>query len=188
MRLDAQNFRLVGYYRDLLFMIQHDRHNKQYLLHVWAKNDLPEERAQLERYLQDFQAGNPQILSRQYNGNVATLQIQQIKPADEAAVALTQMMDQLAAYLLGHQFRSCCQDCGREDGVNLYLLNSGYYFGCDDCYQHLSEQAKVNQQQVPSNLVAGIVGAVLFSLIGVVLWVLINRLGYICLLYTSRCV
>ena len=180
MRLDAQEFRLVGYYRDFLFLIQHDRRNKQYLLQVWAKSAEPQERAQLEQYLLDYQNGNPQFMARQYDGNRIVLQIQQIKPADQAAMVLLQTMDQLALYLQGHQFHSCCQDCGREDGVDLYLLESGYYFACEDCYHNLSDQIKTNRQQPASgNVVAGIVGAILFSLVGVALWVFINRMGYI---------
>lgn len=80
------------------------------------------------------------------------------------------------------QASSGCSECGMNMGVSAYDINGEVQYICPSCVQRMNyqlENAKQQKSLESSNLLPGIIGAVLFALAGAVVWVLIYSIGYI---------
>ena len=86
----------------------------------------------------------------------------------------------VTGYLSENRFISCCMDCGETENLGLYTLRGSSQFLCGECavnaQARLEEEAS-RQAKVKSSFPKGLIGAILGSLIGVVLWVLVYQLG-----------
>lgn len=95
---------------------------------------------------------------------------------------LAEALEQLVTLLKDNGYRSCCEVCGRKDGLGLYSVGGIGRVLCDEHYRSSSESLVYQKQEYEEkkeNIVGGIAGAFLGSLIGVAAIVLFGQLGFI---------
>ena len=99
---------------------------------------------------------------------------QQIKNLKEAINATVD-------YLQQNGYVSCCEQCGAVGATEPVVISGNKMLVCSSCYNALSTaaiQADAKAATKKSNVVAGAVGALLGSLIGVLALVIISRIGF----------
>lgn len=100
------------------------------------------------------------------------------KTVENARTAL----EEVTGFLRQNGYTDCCQRCGQTLPTATYMVNGGYEHLCADCFQTASAgaaQKREQEEQKKENVAGGIVGAVLGSLAGVVVMVLLDQLGYV---------
>lgn len=90
-------------------------------------------------------------------------------------------MNALTRMLQSEGYQNCCQHCGNLESDPCYV--SGVYAHlCGNCFAQLQHDASVNASQTrqkKENVLGGVVGALLGSLIGVASIVILSQLGYV---------
>jgi hypothetical protein len=79
-------------------------------------------------------------------------------------------------------FENSCQFCGSTEGVESYCIGSAPAHMCSSCYHDYCESNEDNLQteaMKKENLIGGIAGAFLGTLLGAVCIVLLGQLGYV---------
>jgi len=114
------------------------------------------------------------------DGNVVTVllnsEIKRIKPEDVAI-----LLNEATAFLAEKGYRSGCTICGEESGEG-YTLQGGLVRPmCAPCHERVAAaSAEIRQERAASgSCPAGLLGAVLGAIIGIIPWVLVGMLGYI---------
>ena len=95
---------------------------------------------------------------------------------------LKEALDRITQFLKTEQFTSCCQDCGIEGAESFYNVSGIPTICCEDCFKlYTDELIAMNQveEEKQDNFVAGLVGALLGSLVGVAAIVLLGQLGFV---------
>lgn len=90
-------------------------------------------------------------------------------------------VDDVVRFLQSEDCTSGCKVCGNTES-SWYNINKNYENLCGNCIGELNvalEDHKEKKRSGKSNIITGLVGALLGSLIGVACWVLIYKLGYI---------
>lgn len=91
-------------------------------------------------------------------------------------------MEAIASFLSLNGYADCCGMCGKTTDLAAYAVNGAGNYLCSDCFQQATmslEQNRTNIAQTNSNLIPGIVGALLGALLGVAAIMLIGQLGYV---------
>lgn len=91
-------------------------------------------------------------------------------------------LDALTAFLRERGFMPCCQTCGASTQTVGFMLETARLHLCADCAARAKSENEVKaqkRQQRNVNIVGGIIGAVLGSLIGVACIVILGMLGYV---------
>ena len=95
---------------------------------------------------------------------------------------LEQAVGEVVSFLRTSGYQSCCQSCGQTADTDACIMAGVPSLLCDSCYQQLGhdqEQAHQEAAQKPENVLTGVVGALLGSLLGVGCIVLLGQLGYV---------
>jgi hypothetical protein len=96
---------------------------------------------------------------------------------------LVEGLDTVTHFLKENQYQNACQFCGTvEEQVDLYSIGGVPTIACSSCFKKQNEAVAASereQKQKKENLLAGIVGAVLGSLIGAGIIILLGQLGYV---------
>lgn len=85
-------------------------------------------------------------------------------------------------YLNTNGYVDCCGECQSAEALDTSIINGNAHILCDACYGNVVSALEQNKQIIKAkkgNLLTGIVGAFIGSLIGVIVFVLIGQLGYI---------
>lgn len=94
-----------------------------------------------------------------------------------------ELMPKVYGYLSENGYFTCCTSCGKSDGeISCYSVNSVPSYLCADCVAEIDaslSEEKSKRSVQNSNLLPGIVGALGGTLIGVGVYLLIARLGYL---------
>ncbi len=81
-----------------------------------------------------------------------------------------------------YSFVSCCADCGTENDLGVYAVFNTYRVLCPACFERekaaLSEKQEEIRQKA-TNIPAGLVGAVLGSLLGAIVWIIAYQFNYL---------
>lgn len=88
----------------------------------------------------------------------------------------------IVEFLQRNGYHNCCESCGNREIIDSYILNGAERLLCDDCFNRSSHDSATQQQQSQmkrENMILGIVGAFLGSMIGVVSIIIIGQLGYV---------
>lgn len=173
--------RLSGIYRGYYVSVQN--RNGQFEVKVNASSEQDVNNAGLSRFLANRKTVSKQLLDVQIYTYMVRLLIKGPNLAKNIPTVLNEELMPLFSYLASNGYLSGCEQCGKSDTyVSCYEVNGDAHTLCQNCRGELENALRSHQQQKrteKSNLVPGLVGAFLGSLIGCVLWVLIGRLGYI---------
>ncbi len=117
-----------------------------------------------------------------HKGNTISFQLKQINNQEKLRTAITETLNGIVFSLRTKEFYPCCSHCGQNSETSAYRLSTGYVHLCNDCELRLRDQIQLTEQQESQkkeNVIAGIVGAVVGSLLGVLCIVILSRLGYV---------
>lgn len=178
MKLTGQNSMLCGFYRGYGIVTNLNSKNRCYDVLVWASRPGEDFTAPTQQWASDYTVQHPFCTAAGYNGQMLAARIAIDKKRDITAQSLLTFYNDVTGWLAANGMVTVCENCGAGD-ASLYNLGGKLHAICPRCLDQMSQAAKADQKAAPGNLPAGIVGALLFSLAGVALWVLINRLGYV---------
>lgn len=85
-------------------------------------------------------------------------------------------------FLNKEKFESGCNVCGITYNLETYKLDESYCVLCNNCVNKIQQECEEEKNAIAnqkSNIIPGIFGAIIGSLIGVFAWVVIYSLGYI---------
>lgn len=108
--------------------------------------------------------------------------VKTVMTANKSIEKLEEVLDLVTQFLEDYRFTNCCQDCGMEENIGTYNVGGIPVICCDECFKAYSDAMFTHQQgevQKKENLPAGIVGAILGSIVGVLAIILIGQLGYV---------
>ena len=95
---------------------------------------------------------------------------------------IREALDQILEYYRNNGYHNCCEVCGKVCDSGLYMVGGQARFLCDEDYLDLSQrilQRNEEISQMQGSLLAGLVGAFLGSLIGVVAIILFGQIGFV---------
>ena len=174
MRLRGQNSMLCGYYRGFAMVTNLNSKARCYDVVVWATRSGADMSQEANQWLADYAAQHPFCTGGSYNGQLLVAQIAIDKKRDITAQSLLTFYNDVVGWLAANGMASCCESCGAPDAA-LFDMGGKLHAICPRCLEQMSQAARAEQKAVPGNLPAGIAGAILFSLAGVALWVLVNE-------------
>lgn len=93
-----------------------------------------------------------------------------------------QALDIVLNFLRERGYENCCQGCGAVTDTRGYMVSGGVQSLCPDCGMKIEAAAGQAQQEIAEtheNVVAGVVGALLGSVLGGVVIILLGQLGYV---------
>lgn len=96
---------------------------------------------------------------------------------------LQEAMKVITDFLKADGFENCCQSCGtQESEIGIYKVQGVPMILCEECFRKLYEEHAANeniQNQKKENLIAGLTGAFLGSLVGVLAIVFLGQMDYV---------
>jgi hypothetical protein len=175
---DAKRLIAYGDYQGYGVMIQDLSKQKQHrvTLNVSGGSLAPEG---VQQYLAQFAAGRPYLNYLSYEKSMITAGL---KATKEDAQNLEDLLTNLVGFLRTNGLVPCCKYCGSPESLGFYSINGQGECMCGGCFEKVREnlaQAQLSVKQKKGNVFFGIVGALLGSLIGVALWVLVAQMDLI---------
>lgn len=104
---------------------------------------------------------------------------------DKTIAAAAEGLDALVDFARRSGFAACCPSCGREVPAAACDLGGNYMLLCDDCFAAAGQAAETKLQERNArkeNMVGGVVGALLGSIVGGISIIVFSRLGYVAVL------
>lgn len=95
---------------------------------------------------------------------------------------MVQALDSLTRFLRFNGFQNCCQSCGALGETEAYSVAGADALLCRECFAAGSSAADLKaqaQSRKGENVLGGLVGAFLGSLLGAAMIVLLGQLGYV---------
>lgn len=135
-----------------------------------------------EDELKELVKGSKNMLDYQHNGNRVVIASAGATGIKKCYAKVKLAIEEAVAYFKSKGYTDCCELCDADSGLAAYYINEAGHNLCEPCFQNLTASMSHNQEQIAKkkgNLVAGIVGALLGSLIGVATIVIIGQLGYV---------
>lgn len=177
---DRKSRMICGNYQGYTILIRNLQ--KQKLCHITMSVTASDESRGdvLTQPLQQYAAQKPEIQFASYTNRVVAVGIRNKRKvsAEEAG----RMISEIIGLFRTVGAVNCCQACGSREDVGAYTIFGKVAILCPNCF----EQAKADLSQAQSDLhrkstnyAGGIVGAVLGSLAGALIWVLASQFGYI---------
>lgn len=92
---------------------------------------------------------------------------------------LPEALDEIAAFLRSEGYEDCCQSCGHPAATTACMTGGAVTMLCETCYAEISRRLADEPETKTENPAAGVVGALMGSLIGVAVMLAISQLGYV---------
>lgn len=177
---DRKNQMICGNYQGYTILIQNLQ--KQKLCHVTMSVAASDESRGdvLTQPLQQYAAQKPEIQFASYTDRVVAVGIRNKRKisAEEAG----RIIDEIVALFRTVGAVNCCQSCGSREDVGAYTVLGHFAILCPSCFEKAKAELSLAQNDLhrkSTNYAGGIVGAVLGSLAGALIWVLASQFGYI---------
>lgn len=125
------------------------------------------------------------VVSLIQEGNLVKMTLKNVKKQEVLRDNLNNGIGALLAFLRSKGFAPCCQLCGQQMETAGYDTKGGYMHLCPDCAGRLRQDVTLSVQQKKQkseNPVAGIVGALLGSVVGVLCIIFFSQLGRVAVL------
>lgn len=154
--------------------------NNSYRVTISASKANEDDYTELKRFLADFGNMRKNVKAIYYE-NAAI--VMEVVPSfcKNIFKAITECVPEIIAYLRREMYTSGCEICG-EPNVENYMINKDSHYLCSNCSNEVVqafEENKQNKRSQKSKFVPGLIGAILGSLIGVICWAVVFKLGYI---------
>lgn len=172
---------LNGIYKGYYMLIE--PMNGQYRIKINTYSQDDEKNQQLNAWLLQKKETVREILAVTAGEHYIVINLKIPNLAKNIPGAVNAVVDPVMDYLRSHYYVSGCESCGSaEKTIECYEINGGHHYLCPDCADGIDVALAENQRDVrsqKSNLLTGLVGAFIGSLLGGALWILIYKLGYI---------
>lgn len=115
-------------------------------------------------------------------GNVVEMFLQSSGNQEKFCANFIGSVDALIGFLIANGYTNCCQYCGQPVETGPYYVNGAYAHLCPNCAASVSQKLAMDSEQnkqKKDNVVTGIVGAFIGSILGVLCIVIIGQLGYV---------
>ncbi len=122
------------------------------------------------------------VSSLSQSGRLVTLVVKNQRKAERLMEAIGTELRNLISYLHSRGFQPCCQVCGQPVPAEAYFVSGGFLQMCEDCRVSLNQRMAVQMNRDRSkseNVIGGVVGAALGSLLGAASIILLSQLGYV---------
>ncbi len=180
LRFDAEGGALYGKRSTYDVIIYPQNASYPYMLTVAVSVQRPTGALTKERCKQ-FKHDNKPVSALTQSGLVITMSLKNYGNQNTLRENLHNSLNALVSLLHAEGFQNCCQNCGRENPSTCYVSGS-YMHLCPTCFgniQHSTSMAHSQKQAKKENVLAGIVGALLGSLLGVASIIILGQLGYV---------
>ena len=157
--------------------------NGMYCFKISAHSDNDPGNAALRDFAESRKNASKQIQSVQVSNNCITIVSTRTFLIKKVPAHLNEAIMPIIDYLANNCYISGCMQCGTQTSpVDCYDINGTHHYLCSDCVSKVEGDLANRQQEIlskKSKLVPGIVGALLGSLIGCVVYFFIWQVGYI---------
>lgn len=178
MAYDPKRMAAYGKYQGYDVVIQDATQQAQYFIQMAVNGTTPYFVEQTAQFVQSLNF--PFVNYAKYENLTITVSVKN-KPR-KIQEYFVEVLNTLVSYCRSAGLVSCCKYCGTQVGIGAYSINRNVDMLCGNCFGKISQNLAQAQQTVreeKGNLLAGLVGAFLFSLAGVALWVIVGQLGWI---------
>lgn len=176
---------IYGSYQGYFIAIQQDPSNKlTHTITLCVKETGTPASQPLSAFLNDCSVKYKHLGSVSVDSNraVANWKCSLVTQANDYAHQIEEFLQELTRYCKNNSMVDCCENCGSTENLSALLVGGKYHALCPQCQQQLDEAIAQRKDEIKGkkgNIITGIVGALLGSLIGVAAWVAVYRLGYI---------
>ena len=157
--------------------------NGMFNLKISAHSENDPGNAALRDFVESRTSAAKQIQSVSVTNNHVALVMTRTALAKKIPAHVNEAVMPIIQYLANNYYESGCMRCGTQSAqIDCYDINGEHHYLCGDCVGKVEEELMERQQDILSNkskLIPGIVGALLGSLLGCVVYFLIWQLGYI---------
>lgn len=157
----------------------------------FSKVNLPTDNS-LDSLINSLKENHTDILSCNFISNTIhnslSIHLYSVSDNDTNINNITNIINEVSDFVELHSLKSCCERCKEDKPITPHDINNNLFLLCNDCYvnyeEHLKNLAIENQKEYEKslkkpNIIAGTIGALLGSLIGVALWIIVFQIGYI---------
>lgn len=120
------------------------------------------------------------VLSLNQEGNMVTMVVKNTTKLDKLIEVLNETLNSMTDFLRVKEYEPCCQNCSQKAVTNPFMIGSSYVLLCQECGEKVSQDVSALAQQSlqkKENVVGGIVGALLGSVIGILSILFFSQLG-----------
>lgn len=157
--------------------------NGMYSFQISAHSENDPENAALRAFLENYKNAAPQIQSFNVYPNSITVVSTRTFQIKKVPAHMNEAILPIIDFLAENGYVSGCMECGAQEApLDFYNINGTHHYLCSDCAAKVEGTLFVRKQEIllhKSKLIPGIVGALLGSLIGCVVYFLIWQLGFI---------
>lgn len=157
--------------------------NGMFSFQISAHSDNDPGNVALRSFVESRKSVTKQIQSVSVNDNYITIVSTRAFLAKKIPEHLNEAIMPIIDYLANNCYVSGCMQCGTQyTQVDCYNINGAHRYLCSNCAGRIEESLFDRKQDIlskKSNLIPGIVGALLGSLIGCVVYFLIWQIGYV---------
>lgn len=157
--------------------------NGMFSFQISAHSENDPGNAVLRSFVESRKSATEQIQSVCVNDNSVTVVSTRTFLAKKIPEHLNEAIMPIIDYLANNRYVSGCMQCGTQySQVDCYNINGAHSYLCSDCAGKIEGALFDRKQDIlskKSNLIQGVVGALLGSLIGCVVYFLIWQIGYV---------
>lgn len=157
--------------------------NGMFSFQISAHSEDDPENAALREFLESYKSTNKQIQSVKVYHNSVTIVSTRTFLAKKIPAHLNEAIMPVIDFLVNHNYLSGCMQCGTQDAqIECYEINGVHHYLCESCVSKTETELFDRKQEIlsrKSKLLPGIVGALLGSMIGCLVYFLLWQIGYI---------
>lgn len=180
LRLDTEGCALYGKRGAYDVIIYPQNANYPYMLTVALSVQRPAG-ALTKEACKQFKQNNDAVSALTQNGLSVTMTLKGCNKQSTLQENTQSALNALVNMLRAEGFQNCCQTCGSDNPSTCYVSGS-YMHLCPTCLGRMQQDSSMVHSKnlaKKENVLAGIVGALLGSLLGVASIIILSRLGYV---------
>ena len=127
-----------------------------------------------------FAKKNAMVQNLRQDGNQIIMTMKNMGNQNKLIENMKYCLTDLVSLLHDKGYEPCCQFCGQNVDTTAYLVGEGYVQLCQECIENTLQGmtlSEIQKQEKSENIVAGIVGAFLGSVLGVLCILLFSQMG-----------
>lgn len=178
MFFDKKRNSVYGHYNGYAMVVYYMQDQVQFMVTMDINGGTPEQ----ANYISEFLRGLPQqkkyVKFAKFDENEISIGIKANKR--DCVANLKEVIDSVTMLCRSNSMVSCCSICGSPNNLSVISVNGSCSIMCDDCFEKSKAElanAQIQVKKSKGNLLSGIVGAFLGSLIGVVAWIIFYQIG-----------
>lgn len=166
---------IYGKYNGYQTIISENSRFKSYFIKVPCRVEEDSQKRFLNDFLKEL-TNNSNVRTANYANRCITIELAGNSEDDTRNIVT--VLGQVINFIQINNYEPCCEVCGSNTETSIKPIYDNKLCICDECYSKIDISA-METKKTGSNIVGGIAGALMGSLIGVFLWVVVYNLGAI---------